>query len=65
MALYRSPSQSQGEFEKFANNLELNLETLFRWLYTMTNAKSKNWYFDDSTTSQGNVLDNITSHYSK
>ena len=28
VALYRSPSQSQDEFEKFAKNLELNLDTI-------------------------------------
>ena len=28
VALYRSPSQSQDEFEKFAKNLELNLDTV-------------------------------------
>ena len=27
------------------------------------NAKSKNWNFDDSTASQGNVLDNIKSQF--
>ena len=27
------------------------------------NAKSKSWYINDSTTSQGNVLENITSQF--
>ena len=48
VALYRSPSQSQDEFEKFTNNLELNFETLFQKSPFLVvaigdfNAKSKN-----------------------
>ena len=57
VALYRSPSQTQGKLEKFSDNLELNLSTLSH------NAKSKRWYINDSTTSQGNVLENITSQF--
>ena len=57
VALYRSPSQTQGKLEKFSDNLQLNLSTLSH------NAKSKRWYINDSTTSQGNVLENITSQF--
>ena len=67
VALYRSPSQTQKEFEKFSDNLELNSGTLSQknpFLVVAIgdfNAKSKSWYINDSTTSQGNVLENITS----
>ena len=69
MALYRSPSQTQDEFEKFSDNLEMNLGTLSQknpFLVVAIgdfNAKSKSWYINDSTTSQGNVLENITSQF--
>ena len=63
MALYRSPSQTQDEFEKFSDNLELNLGTFLVVAIGDINAKSKSWYINDSTTSQGNVLENITSQF--
>ena len=69
VALYRSPSQTQDAFEKFSDNLELNLGTLSQknpFLVVAIgdfNAKSKSWYINDSTTSQGNVLENITSQF--
>ena len=69
VAFYRSPSQTQDEFEKFSDNLKLNLGTLSQknpFLVVAIgdfNAKSKSWYISDSTTSQGNVLENITSQF--
>ena len=69
VALYRPPSQTQDEFEKFSNNLELNLGTLSQknpFLVVAIgdfNAKSKSWYINGSTTSQGNVLENITPQF--
>ena len=69
VALYRSPSHTQDEFEKFSDNLELNLGTLSQknpFLVVAIgdfNAKSKSWYINDSTTSQGIVLENITSQF--
>ena len=69
VALYRSPSQTQDEFEKFYDNLELNLGILSQknpFLVVAIgdfNAKSKSWYINDSTTSQGNVFENITSQF--
>ena len=63
VALYGSPSQTQDEFEKFSDNLELNLGTLSQKNPFLVVAKSKSWYINDSTTSQGNVLENITSHF--
>ena len=56
-------SQRQGEFEKFSNDLELNLGTLSQknpFLVVAIgdfNPKSKRWYINDSTNSQGNVLE--------
>ena len=69
MALYRSPSQTQDEFEKFSDNLELNFGTLPEKTPFLVvaigdfNAKSESWYTNDSTTSQCNVLENITSQF--
>ena len=69
VALYRSPSQTHDKLEKFSDNLELNLGTLSHknpFLVVAIgdfNAKSKRWYINDSTTSQGNVLENITSQF--
>ena len=68
-ALYRSPSQSQDNFETFIDNFELNLETLSRknpFLLVAIgdfNAKSKVWYCNDNTTSQGKALENVTSQF--
>ena len=41
LSLYRSPSQSQDDFEAFTENLELNLENLVRevWRYKDANTK--------------------------
>ena len=69
VALYRSPSQSQDKFETFIYNFELNLETLSRknpFLLVAIgdfNAKSKVWYCNDNTTSQGKALENVTSQF--
>ena len=80
MALYRSPSQTQNEFEKVfsqtqnelekvSDNLELYLGTLSQKIPFLIvaigdfNAKAKNCYFNDSATSQGNVLENLTSQF--
>ena len=69
VALYRSPSQSLDNFETFIDNFELNLETLSRknpFLLVAIgdfNAKSKVWYCNDNTTSQGKALENVTSQF--
>ena len=69
VALYRSRSQSQDNFETFIDNFELNLETLSRknpFLLVAIgdfNAKSKVWYCNDNTTSQGKALENVTSQF--
>ena len=69
VAFYRSPSQSQNNFETFIANFELNLETLSRKnSFSVVaigdfNAKSKCWYCNDNTTSQGKALENVTSQF--
>ena len=69
VALYRSPSQSQHEFEKFAKNLELNLDTVSANNPFLTvvlgdfNAKSNLWYKNDKTTNEGSKIDGIASQF--
>ena len=66
ISLYRPPSQTQDKFEKFIDNLELTLETLFQnnpFLIVLIgdlNAKSKNWYFLDKTSHEGIEIENVT-----
>ena len=63
ISLYRSPSQTQDEFEKFIDNLELNLETLCQnnpFLIVLIgdlNAKSKNWYSRDKSSYERNEIE--------
>ena len=67
--MYRSPSQTQDEFEKFIDNLELNLENLCQnnplviVLIVDLNAKSKNWYSHDKTSHKGNEIKHITAQF--
>ena len=67
VALYRSPSQSQDNFETFADNFETTLELLTQknpFLLTAIgdfNAKSLNWYNKDKTSFEGNTIENVTS----
>ena len=69
VVLYRSLSQSQDNFETFIDNFKLNLETLSRknsFLLVAIGdfyAKSKFWYYNDNTTSQGKALENVTSQF--
>ena len=65
ISLYRSPSQTQDEFEKFIDNLELNLETLCQnnllliVLIGDLNAKSKNWCCHNKPSNKVNAIDTI------
>ena len=67
VALYRSSSQFQDDFETFADNLKMTLEILAQnnpFLITAIgniNTKSTYWYNKDKTTFKGNTIDNITS----
>ena len=69
IALYMSPSQSQDQFESFKENLELNLESAVQnnpFLVVILgdfNAKSSNWCKNDRTTSEGKVIENISSQF--
>ena len=69
VALYRSPSQSQDEFETFAKNLELNLDTISANNPFLTvvlgdfNAKSNLWYKNDKKTYEGSKIDGIASQF--
>ena len=66
IALYRSPSQSQDQFESFKENLGLNLESAVQnnpFLVVLLgdfNAKSNNWWKNDTTTIKGKAIGNIS-----
>ena len=60
IALHRSPSQSQDQFESFKENLKLNLESV---LLSDFNAKSSNWCKNDITTSEGKATENLSSQF--
>ena len=67
--LYRSPNQSQDEFETFTNNLELILDMIFETNPFLVialgdfNAKLSQWYKNDKTTTEGSKIANLTSRY--
>ena len=66
ITLYRSLNQSQGEFEKFSEKLELNFDSLVQnnpFLVVFIgdfNVKSKNWYKNDKCSFKGNIIKNVT-----
>ena len=68
IALYRSPSQSQDDFE-ISDNFDMALETLAQkgsFLTTIIgdfNAKSCNWYNHDKTNFEGSTIESITSQF--
>ena len=65
--LYRSPSKSYVIFETFADNLELNLDTIANknpYLIVILgdfNARSSNSHKHDKTTYEGSKIEAITS----
>ena len=67
--LYRSPSQTQDEFETFLKNFESTLDKIHENNPFMTvvlgdfNAKSSNWCKADVTSLGGSKIDTITSSY--
>ena len=69
ISFYRSPSQSKDEFESFADNLELNLDSIaLRNPYLIVvlgdfNAQTKGWYPLGKTTYDGTRIDGITSQF--
>ena len=66
---YGSPSQASDDFEKFTDNFELTLDNLAESNSDLIvklgnlNIKSKNWYIDDKTTTEGAKIEFITSKY--
>ena len=69
ISLYRSPSQTQEEFNTFLDNLESNLETGFLsdlFLTTLIgdfNAKYASWNSKDNSTTGGSKLRLLTSQF--
>ena len=65
IALDRSPSQSQDDFETFSDKFEMKLETLAQkdsFLTTIIgdfNAKSCNWYSHDKKNFEGSTIESI------
>ena len=69
ISLYRSPSQSQDEFEKFSENFQRSLDGLLQnnpFLVVVIgdfNVKSSNWYCRDKSSLEGDTVNNITKQY--
>ena len=69
MTLYRSPSQSNEQFNEFLENFELSLDNMATnnpFLMTVIgdfNAKSKNWCSTDNASTEGTEIEILTSHY--
>ena len=69
ISLYRSPNQSQDDFESFINNLENNLDSVMVNNPYLTvilgdfNAKSSLWCNNDITTYEGSKIDGATSQF--
>ena len=69
ITLYRSPNQSQDDFEPFVNNFESNLDSVMVNNPFLTvvlgdfNAKSSLWYNSDITTYEGSKIDDVTSQF--
>ena len=69
ISLYRSPSQSKDKSRSFADNLELNLDSIVHRNPYLTvvlgdfNAQIKGWYPLGKTTYEGTKIDGITSQF--
>ena len=69
ISLYRSPNQSQDDFESFNNNLEYNLDSFMLNNPFLTvidcdfNVKSSLWYNNDIATYEGSKIDGVTSQF--
>ena len=67
--MYRSPSQTQDEFDKFSENLERNLDDLLQnnpFLVVVIadfNVISNNWYCRGKSSLGGDTVDNTTKQY--
>ena len=69
VSVYCSPSQLQDDFESFANNFELNIDTatanntFLTVVFGDFNAKSNLWFKGNKTTNEGSKIDGITSTF--
>ena len=69
IVLYRSPSQSQDDFETFLKKFELNLDTILANNPFLTvvlgdfNFKSDLWCKSDKTSYEGSKIEGITSQF--
>ena len=69
LCLYRSPSQTRDIFETFADNFDLTLGTIINknpFLIVALggfNAKTTNWYKNDTNSHEGLKIDTITSQF--
>ena len=69
ISLYRSPSQSNDQFQDFLKNFELNIETMANKNPCMVivlgdfNCKSNKWYWKDAPSVEGNDIDYLTCQY--
>ena len=69
ICLYRSPSQTNDEFEPFLKNVELTLDKINEYnpfiisVLGDFNAKSTNWCKNDITSHEGSMSDAVTCNY--
>ena len=69
VSLYRSPKQSEDDFENFCNNFEVTVDAVSAANPFLSvaigdfNAKSSNWYTGDTTTFEGSKIEAITSQF--
>ena len=69
VSLYRSPSQTDIEFDEFITNLEILIDNIhglnpyFVILLGDFNAKLKKWKADDINTKEGIAIDNVASSF--
>ena len=69
ICFYRSPSQTNHEFESFLKNFELTLDKIHDDNPLMIsisgdfNAKSNDWCKNDTTSHEGSMIDAVTSNY--
>ena len=69
VSLYRSPNQSEDDFENFCNKFELTLDAVSATNHFLIvaiggfNAKSSNWYTGATITSEGSKIEAITSQF--